>query len=105
MADDWKDERVNELGRRRLRPLPVDLYCFPEDWGSDRVIRHGLTEILTKQRTIMADISKLQASVTQLQLDVAALVAKPSVPSQAEVDAVQASVDAIDTSVKAAIGQ
>lgn len=101
MADDWKEERVSELGRRRLRALPADCYLFEESWGTDRILRHGLSEILINQRIIMADLTKLQASVASLTTSVDALLADTT--SQPAVDAIQASVDALNTAVTAVL--
>jgi len=101
MADDWQGERVNELGRSRLRPLPVDCHAFPESWGADRIIRHGLSEILENQRLIMADLANLQASVAALGTKVDSLIADTT--SQAAVDAIQASADALSAKIGAVL--
>jgi len=53
----------------------------------------------------MADISKLQESVATLQADVTSLINKPTVPTQADIDALQATVDQTDAAVKAALAQ
>jgi outer membrane murein-binding lipoprotein Lpp len=66
-----------------------------------KLLRHLLTQELGE---IMADISKLQAAVTQLQTDVTSLINKPTVPSQAEIDAVTSSVTTLDSQVQAALG-
>jgi outer membrane murein-binding lipoprotein Lpp len=66
-----------------------------------KLLRHLLTSQLG---VLMADISKLQAAVTQLQTDVTALINKPTVPSQAEIDAVTSSVTTLDSQVQTALG-
>lgn len=53
----------------------------------------------------MADISKLQGTMAELAANVAALIAKPTVPSQAEIDALEASAAATNDSVKVALAQ
>lgn len=78
---------------------------FPEGWEMERILRHGLSEILENQRIIMADISKLQGTMAELAANVAALIAKPTVPSQAEIDALEASAAATNDSVKVALAQ
>lgn len=51
----------------------------------------------------MADISKLSSALASLETDVAALIAKPTVPTQAEIDALTAAVEATDANVKTAL--
>ena len=76
---------------------------FPDHWTEKQIFIAAFAEMIENQRIIMADISKLQASVANLQTDVTALINKPTVPTQAEIDAVQAGVDNLDAQVKTAL--
>lgn len=76
---------------------------FPEHWNSDQIIRFALAEILINQEKQMAAIDDLNAAVTQLSTDVAALIAKPEGTSDAQIEAVVTSVNALDAQVKAAL--
>ena len=83
---------------------------FPFHWTLERIIKHAFAEILTNQKLIisnqekeMAAIDDLNAAVTQLAADVAALIALPAGTSDAAIEAVVANINALDAQVKAAL--
>jgi len=66
-------------------------------------LRGLIYELFIKEDRLVADISKLQASVAKFTADVDALLAKPSTPTQSDLDALQTAVDAEDAKVVAAL--
>jgi hypothetical protein len=74
---------------------------WPDFWDNDKVLRHGMAEILENQRIIMADLSSLTAAMTTLQTNVASLIADTT--SQSAVDALTAEAVSMNAAITAVL--
>lgn len=73
---------------------------FPEHWSFERILHHGLAEILVNQEKQMSALTDLQAAVAKLKIDVEALLAQHQAgATDTDLQALTSAVNAIDAEI------